>query len=384
MVHQREGFKSRVFSVPAVIIDNGSGLCKAGVSGEVGPRHVIASIIGWPKSKLSLSGARKRECYVGNEAQDRREALSLRYPIENGIITSWEDMEQIWKHIYDKGLGIRAFERPVLMTESPLNPKEDRAKITQLMFEHFKVPAFYLSIQAILSLYASARYTGIVMDSGFGATHVVPVYEGYCLPHAVSRLDIGGKAITEFLRNLLLDKRHYFRNFLEGSNIVEDIKVKLCFVAPDPSGDQHRSSEPSVKEYQLPDGSKIKIDDPLFLAPEILFTPSNINRGGYGIHKMIAKSIKKCDSSIRNMLYANVLLSGGSSLFPGLDERVFKGLEMQVPQGVPIKVIAPPDRWFSTWIGASIVTSLGTFKQMWVTAADYREFGPNIVHRRCF
>ncbi|XP_042335605.1 actin-related protein T2-like [Sceloporus undulatus] len=384
MVHQPAGFKSRVFSSPAVIIDNGSGLCKAGVAGEVGPRHVIASVLGCPKSKLSLSRSRQKECYVGDEAQDRRETLSLRYPIENGVITSWDDMEKIWKHIYDKGLGMKAFERPLLMTESPLNPKEDRAKLTQLMFEHFKVPAFYLSIQAILSLYASARYTGIVLDSGFGVTHAVPVYEGYCLPHAVSRLDIGGRDVTEVLRELLLEKRQYFRSFPEGSNVVEDIKVKLCFVAADPSNEQDKIPETVPKEYELPDGNRIKIDDPLFLAPEILFTPSNINRSGHGIPRMIAKSIKKCDPNIRKAFYGNVLLSGGSSLFPGFDDRVFKELELQAPQGVPIKVIAPPDRWFSTWIGASIVTSLSTFKQMWVTAADYREFGPNVVQRRCF
>nr|XP_028597522.1 uncharacterized protein LOC114602957 [Podarcis muralis] len=384
MVHENEKSKSRVFNSQAVIIDNGSGLCKAGVSGEVGPQHVIASVLGCPKSKLSLSKTRQKECYVGDEAQDRREVLSLRYPIESGIITSWDDMEKIWKHIYDKGLGIKAFERPLLMTESPLNPKEDRAKLTQLMFEHFKVPAFYLSVQAILSLYASARYTGIVMDSGFGVTHAVPVYEGYCLPHAVTRLDIGGRDITEYLRELLLENRQYFRNFPEGNNIVEDIKVKLCFVALDAHHEQNKRSEDYPKEYELPDGNRIKIGDALFLAPEILFTPSSIKRSGQGLHKMIAKSIKKCDPAIRSMLYSNVLLSGGSSLFPGLDERVFKGLEAQVPQGVPIKVIAPPDRWFSTWIGASIITSLSSFKQMWVTASDYREFGPNVVQRRCY
>ncbi|XP_053137311.1 actin-related protein T2-like [Hemicordylus capensis] len=373
--------KSRVFNTQAVIIDNGSGLCKAGISGEVGPRQVIASVLGSPRTKVSLSRAGQKECYVGEEAQDKREVLSLKYPVENGLITSWDDMEKIWKHIYDKGLGMRAFERPLLMTESPLNPKEDRAKLTQLMFERFKVPAFYLSIQAILSLYATARYTGVVMDSGYGASHAVPVYEGYCLPHAVTKLNVGGRDVTECLQNLLLESRKYVRNFPEGTNVVEDIKVKLCFVS---SSHEQSRSEALPKEYQLPDGHKISIGDALFLAPEILFTPSNTGRCGVGLHKLVAKSIKKCHPSVRQTLYSNILLAGGSSLFPGLDERVFKGLETQVPQGVPIKVIAPPDRWFSAWIGASVITSLSTFKQMWVTAADYREYGPNVVQRRCF
>ncbi|KAM6434374.1 actin-related protein T2-like [Liasis olivaceus] len=382
----REGFayKARISSSQAVIIDNGSGLCKSGISGEISPRHVIATVLGCPRSKLPLSKAKQKECYVGFEAQHREEVLSLRYPIEAGVITSWEEMEKIWKYIYDKGLGMKAFERPLLMTESPLNPKEDRAKLTQLMFEYFKVPAFYLSIQAILSLYASARYTGIVMDCGFGVSHAVPVYEGYCLPHAVCRLDLGGRDITQFLRELLLENRQYFWNFPEANNIVEDIKVKLCFVTLDARHRESKYSEELPKEYKLPDGNRIKIGDPLYQAPEILFTPRNINHNGQGLHRLVAQSIKKCDPSLRNVLYCNVLISGGSSLFPGLDERMFKGLESEAPQGVPIKVIAPPDRWFSAWIGASIITSLSTFKQMWVTAADYREYGPNIVHRRCY
>ncbi|XP_077168241.1 actin-related protein T2-like [Paroedura picta] len=384
MVREAEGFKSKAFTLPAVIIDNGSGLCKAGISGEVGPRQIIASVLGCPKTKVTLSKDKQKECYVGKEAQERREALSLKYPIECGIITSWEDMEKIWKHIYDKALGLRSFERSLLMTEPPLNPQEDRAKLTQLMFERFKVPAFYLSIQAILSLYASARYTGLVMDSGFGVSHAVPVYEGYCLPHAVSKLNIGGRDITEFLRKLLQESGQYYRNFPEANTVVEDIKVKLCFVSLDSYPDHNKTPVDLPKEYKLPDGHKISIGDALFLAPEILFTPSNAGKTGQGLPNMIAKSIKKCDPSIRQMLYSNVLLSGGSSLFPGLDERIFKGLEHKVPQGVPIKIISPPDRWFSTWIGASIITSLSTFKRMWVTAADYREFGPNIVQRRCF
>ncbi|XP_015682142.1 actin-related protein T2-like [Protobothrops mucrosquamatus] len=382
----REGFasKTRISSSQAVIIDNGSGMCKSGISGEISPRHVMATVLGCPRSKLPVSKAKQKECYVGFEAQHRQDVLSLTYPMEAGVITSWDEMETIWKYIYDKGLGVKAFERPLLMTESPLNPKEDRAKLTQLMFEYFKVPAFYLSIQAILSLYASARYMGMVIDCGFGVSHAVPVYEGYCLPHAVTQLGLGGRDITHFLRELLLENRQYFWNFPEANTVVEDIKVKLCFVTLDARHRESKSSEELPKEYKLPDGNRVKIGDPLYLAPEILFTPSNINHKGQGLHKLVAHSVRKCDPTLRNVLYSNVLISGGSSLFPGLDERMFKGLEGEAPQGVPIKVIAPPDRWFSAWIGASIITSLSTFKQMWVTAADYREYGPNIVHRRCY
>nr|XP_048681035.1 actin-related protein T2-like isoform X2 [Caretta caretta] len=312
----------QTLDIPAVIFDNGSGLCKAGLSGEIGPRHIIPTVIGCPKTKMSLLGAAQKDCHVGGEAQHKQDVLSLKYPIEHGIVTSCDDMEKIWKHIYEHELGLKAFERPVLMTETSLNPMENRKKLTQLMFERFKVPAFYLSVQAILSLYASARITGLVIDSGFAVTQTVPVYEGYYLPHAVSRLDVAGRDITEFLGKLLVE-----------------------------SGQRFESSTGN--------------DAP-------------------GLHRMIAHSVSKCDVNIHNTLYGNMVLSGGSSLFHGLDERIFKGLEHQAPKGVPIKIIAPTDRWFSAWIGASVITSLTSFKQMWITAADYKDFGPNIVQRRCF
>ncbi|XP_054857754.1 uncharacterized protein LOC129344869 [Eublepharis macularius] len=337
VVHRKSGgLKAKAFNVPAVIIDNGSGQCKAGISGEVGPRQNIPSVLGCPKTKVILSKDKQRECYVGKEAQDWREGLSLRYPIDCGIITSWDDMEKIWKHIYDKALGVRSFERALLMTEPPLNPQENRAKLTQLMFERFKVPAFYLSIQAILSLYASARYTGLVMDSGFGVSHAVPVYEGYCLPHAVSKLSIGGKDVTEFLRKLLQESGQYYRSFPAANNAVEDIKVRLCFVSLDCYPDHNKMPVELPKEYKLPDGHKISIGDALFLAPEILFSPNNIGKSGQGLDKMITRSIRKCDSSIRQMLYKNVLLSGGSSLFPGFDERIFKGAPLPLPPHLPL------------------------------------------------
>ncbi|XP_074831229.1 actin-related protein T2-like [Natator depressus] len=374
----------QTLDIPAVIFDNGSGLCKAGLSGEIGPRHIIPTVIGCPKTKMSLLGAAQKDCHVGGEAQHKQDALSLKYPIEHGIVTSCDDMEKIWKHIYEHELGLKAFERPVLMTETSLNPMENRKKLTQLMFERFKVPAFYLSVQAILSLYASARITGLVIDSGFAVTQTVPVYEGYYLPHAVSRLDVAGRDITEFLGKLLVESGQRFESLAGKKSIIEDIKEKLCYVVPDPHRELAKRPEEVLKEYKLPDGTLVSIGSPLFQAPEILFVPGSTGNDAPGLHRMIAHSVSKCDINIHNTLYGNMVLSGGSSLFHGLDERIFKGLEHQAPKGVPIKIIAPTDRWFSAWIGASVITSLTSFKQMWITAADYKDFGPNIVQRRCF
>ncbi|KAF7239294.1 Actin-related protein T2 [Varanus komodoensis] len=362
----------KILRTPAVIIDNGSGSCKAGIAGENKPRAFVTSVIGHPKQKAE-------EFYVGETALSKKGAVVLNYPIERGRITCWNDMVKLWRHIFENELKIKASERLLLLSEPPLNPPQNREKITEVMFECFNIPGMYLSVQATLALYALGRTTGLVMDSGEGVTHTVPIYDGYCLPHGVSRLDVGGKDVTEYLASLLLENSHSISS--AKKTMVKDIKEKFCYVALEPTQEVKKNAE---KVLKLPDGNSVRINLHLCQAPEILFVPKTIGIEAPGIHTMITKSIKKCDKDIYAPLCGNVILAGGSSLFRGLDERLLKEVEQEVSKKVPMRIVASPERSYASWVGGSILTHLTSFEPMWFTRDDYKEFGAAGVQHKCF
>jgi actin-related protein len=365
--------------VHGIVIDNGSGIIKAGLAGDDAPRAVFSSFVGRTRMAGIQVGVDQKDSFVGDEARSKSDILSVKRPIERGIITDWDDIERLWHHAFYNELRVAPDNHPLLFTEHILNPKFIREKTTQMVFEVFNIPAFYMTAQPVLALYSSGKTTGLVIDSGDSISSAVPIYEGYALPYSIKALSIGGRDLTDYFISLLKKKDYNFYTLTE-KEIARDIKEKVCFISLNDKEDQ-ASIE---KNYEMPDGKTLSITNERYLCPEALFYPELLGLDFEGIHIVANRCIMKSDVEIRKELYSNIILCGGNTLFPGLSERVVKEMTGLAGSTNKVKVVSPPERLYSVWMGGSILASLATFQQMWITKAEYEESGPTIVHRKCF
>ncbi|XP_027072026.1 actin-100-like [Coffea arabica] len=342
------------------------------------------------------------QTYVGEEVLGKRGFLEIFPSTENGLVKNWDSRERVWHHTFYDKLHVDPRDHPVLLTEPPLNPKANPQKLTEIMFETFHVlghtfqhhvPAMYLANPAILSLYFSGRATGTVLHVGEEISYIVPIYEGHALPHAISKLNLGGRDLTTRLWS-----QHWYN--CSEREILRKIKEKLGYVALDFSQEMETSiTNPTLfhEKYECPGGEVLLVGSERFQCSEILFQPSIIGLEDDGIQKLTNRSIRKCDVHVQKILSNNIVLSGGSTLLRGFADRVrkelilcssFRGLiDKEITGRVPIlkniSVLALPGREYGPWIGGSKLAALDTFKQMWIRADEYDEYGPSIVQKKC-
>ena len=352
--------------------------------------------VGKPKHEKIMITTNEQDVYIGDvivrnhndnvnySYQEKyKGVLKLTYPIEHGIIVDWPNMEILWRHVFDE-LKVSPKEHPVLLTEAPLNPYNNRIRAADVFFETFQTPSLFFQTQAVLSLYAQGKTSGVVIDCGDGVCHVSPVYEGFSINSAIQRIDLGGRDVTTHLMNLLRRAGYIFHTTAEFE-IVKKIKEKYCYVAPmNSSNDEYLKvqDDRSQTSYLLPDGNQMKISTEKYLAPEILFSPDKIGLEYPGVHEMVVNAIKKCDIDLRKTLYNNIIAAGGSTLFMGFSDRLHKSIQKLAPKDMKVTLIAPNNRKQSCWIGGATVSSLKAFSRMWVTKKEYEEEGYRVLLRQ--
>jgi len=399
-----------------IVMDCGTATIKAGFAGGTKPKITVGTKVGRAKHQRvmpggALEGEEQRTSgssssksasgitsyFVGSKLDEHRGAFLLEHPMHRGSIVDggWDAMELLWEHIYSKSnLNAKMEEHPVLLTEAPHNPSAQREQLAEIFFETFRVPALFVAPPAVLSLYASGRTTGVVLDVGEGVTHCIPVYEGYALPHSIVRSDLGGCDVTNRLQLLLRKSGLAFSTTAE-MDFVARMKEEVCYVSNVPTneesdydmggnssgGSASNTAAAAKAQYQLPDGQVVTIANERHRSSEVLFQPSLIGSEERPIHDVLMTSILQSDMDLRSTLFSNIVLSGGSTLLPGLGDRLLYEVRQRAPERTRIRISAPPERMDSAWVGGSILASLATFKNMWVGRNEYEEYGSSILHR---
>ncbi|CEP20638.1 ARP2 [Cyberlindnera jadinii] len=377
-------------NAPPIVLDQGTGFVKIGHAGNNFPEHTFPSIVGRPilRAEERTGDVEIKDIMCGDEASAVRSSLQISYPMENGIIRNWEDMEHLWDYAFYERLQEDTRGKKVLLTEPPMNPLKNREKMCDMMFEKYQFGGVYVAIQAVLALYAQGLSSGVVVDSGDGVTHVIPVYESVVLNHLTRRLDVAGRDVTRHLIDLL-SRRGYAFNRTADFETVRQIKEKLCYVSYDLELDARLSRDTTtlVENYELPDGRVIRVGSERFEAPECLFQPNLVDCEQPGMGELLFNTIQSADLDVRSSLYKAIVLSGGSSMYPGLPSRLEKELKQlwltRVLHGDPsrldkfkVRIEDPPRRRHMVFIGGAVLANIMADKDhMWISKQEWEESG---------
>ncbi|MBN2157195.1 MAG: actin family protein [Candidatus Lokiarchaeota archaeon] len=352
-----------------IVLDIGEFSSKIGFAGENEPRNNFYSLVGEPKYQ-DIEMDYKKQYYVGNEISSSIGLYKIHHPIIGGRIEDWNFFEQILDYVFYT-LRIDPSIVNVLYSYHPMLSTEEKRRLFELFFDKYQVMGFYPILDSLLTMYSGGFQTGLVVEMGASSIRIVPIYQGYMLSHAIEILQIGGTVLDTFMYEQLQNA-----GFSTDSSVRREIgrvlKERACFVSLDYNQDKYHVKN---KEFRLPDGSMIELGIERFTVPELLFKPALFNLEEKPLHTAILDVIDNCDLDTRNELLENIFLSGGTSIIPQLEFRLQNELEIELAQrGKEMReprIIAPKQRFFSCWIGGSILSSLPDFQKSWVTRPQY-------------
>lgn len=332
--------------------------------------------------------------YYGDKAEREVQRLKVTRPIQNGIITNFDIMEDVWQYTFEE-LGVNSEHHPILVTEPPNNPKKVREKMAEIFFDVFECPFFTVQPTAVMAMYATGNTSAVVLDSGDGLTYALPVVEGVSHMQWMRHADYGGRDLNTLLAKMLA--KYKDARFVRSKDLQQVINMKesLCYVSTNPERDFDMSIEEldaMAKTYKLPDGREVDLDEERWKVPEALFRPSILGHEDHiqGVGGLLWEAISEAPIDNRKDLMGKVLLSGGSTMFEGFSQRMEREMAQWAPPGAQggfrfLNGHQSGDNRQAVCSGSQIFSSLRDTCGMgahnsWVTKSKFLEVGPDIIH----
>ena len=427
--------------IGAVVFDFGSNSIRAGFAGEDTPKADLPASIGVLHEASavdtddSVKKISKTKYYIGtNKVKLPIADMTVTNLIKDGMIENWELFEKALDHLYTFSIQSQSAYHPVVMSEAAWNTRSNREKLTELLFEKYSIPAFFLVKGPVLAAFAHGRTSGVVLDSGAELTSAVPVHDGYVLKNAIIRSPLAGDFISrqckDYFTNSGIDLVPLYsvaskEAVSEGSepiwkkksnvarvtpsyhefmlkDLIQDFTASVLQVNTESTYDKDSISQMPRVSYDFPNGCNASFGEERFRISEGLFdsnmiissecikslTSANVNvtSSTLTMCEAVQKAVSLCDIDIRASLFGNVIVTGGNSLILGFTERLNKDLGSRVASNVKLKVVSnsgTAERRFSTWVGGSILGSLGSFHQLWISKQEFEETGKSIVEKKC-
>lgn len=343
-----------------VLIDIGTRFCKAGLLNYEEPSIIIPTCLGKTKNQY----------YFGDDTDCDETIEEIIRPIEHGTIKDFSSFNLIIKNIFEE-LGIEPEGQNLVLTEPSLNSKKNREELFKSMFELFNIGNLFIANQALLSLYSTGKFSGIVVESGAGVTQIVPIINTHVSTYAINRIDFGGNELSEYLNKLLNTNNQFIKN-KNNLKILEQIKKEACYIEK-----KYKKKLDEVEPYifKMPDGNPITLKTERTTVPEAIFRPELLGKDWNGIHELFFNSIEKIKEEEQKKLYENIVVTGGNTMFLGFEQKLTKKIKKKFGDNNNARFIQVPNKMNADWIGECSLCTTLNIDNDFISKSEYEEMG---------